>query len=138
MALLELSDGLSNEACVSLGNKLVCSDAASPVAPPAVCSLICAAPDEGGGEGDGQNKVHKAGREEVKKKKGEWDESCNLLCWSIYISFQSMRVLYMLNEHSAFHLFIMEGGGEETHAWTHNSPMWTSCTRPLSQNPKLQ
>lgn len=67
--------------------------------------------DKRGGRGQ-KKKVHKAGREEVKgkkkkKKKREWDESCNLLCRSIYISFQSMRVLYMQSEHSAFNLFTM-------------------------------
>lgn len=62
MVLLELSDGLSNEACVSWGNKLVCSDAVTLVAPPVVHSLICAV-----FEGGVQNK---AVREEVKKKKG--------------------------------------------------------------------
>ena len=62
-----------------------------------------------GGGVAGEKKVHKAGREEVKgkNKKREWDESCNLLCRSIYISFQSMRVLYMQSEHSAFNLFTM-------------------------------
>lgn len=45
MALVELSDGLSNEACVSLGNKLVCTEAVMPLAPPAVGSLICAVSD---------------------------------------------------------------------------------------------
>lgn len=35
----------------------------------------------------------------------------------------------MQNEHSACNLFTREGGDEERHAWTHNSPMWTSCTK---------
>ncbi len=49
MARLELSDGLSNEACVSLGNKLgFFSEAVTPLAPPAVRPLICAVSDDRG------------------------------------------------------------------------------------------
>lgn len=72
MALLELSDGLSNEAWVSLGNKLVCSKAVTTVAPPADRPLICDVSDGGGGGEGGRrkkrrNKARGAGTEEVKK-----------------------------------------------------------------------
>lgn len=68
MALLELSDGLSNEACVSLGNKLVCSEAVTPVAPPAVRALICAVSGEGGG---GRRRVGGAGETKYTRLTGK-------------------------------------------------------------------
>lgn len=89
MALVELSGGLSNEACESRGNKLTCSVAATPMAPPAA-RLVCVplrsrrrggGASGGGGEEGRQNKCARlAGRRSSKKKKKwEWDESCDLL-----------------------------------------------------------
>lgn len=99
MALLELSDGLSNEACVSLGNKLVCSKRlCRPVVPPAVRSLQTRCVQKGGGGsvcGSGETKYTRlAGKRSRKKKSGGrrrrgQDESYHLLCQSIYISFSA-------------------------------------------------
>lgn len=74
--------GSKMKPALSSGNKLVCSEAVTPFGAP-----CCSSSDlhRGGG---GENKVHKAGREEVggeeitkkkNKKNGEWDESCDLL-----------------------------------------------------------
>lgn len=113
MALFELSDGLSNEAHVSLGNKLVCSKPRLLWCPLLfqLRSVSCPVETEGGWT----TKYTRRANNRSRKKKGAEesgrgvDESHGSPCWSIYISFQWTRALHMLNEHSAFYLFTVEG-----------------------------